>query len=256
MNNKISNKQIVINNLLVNYYYFLSNKKNSQKTLVFLHGWGVDSQLWFKIAPMLVKKNYSLYFLDLSGFGRSQTPPEYFDLDQYKNVVEKFISNLGLKNIVIIGHSFGGSVAIKVAIDNPNYLEKLVLVNAAGVRHTSTLKSIKSILVNIVRPFFSPSFMQPIRTKFYQMIGSEYLNIPSMSKVFSKVVSENLMPKLSKISIPSLIISGDNDKVTPLSHAKEMNNKIKGSKLAVLSGGHFSFLDQPDEFVNVLTKFV
>lgn len=234
----------------------MSSKEIPHKTLVFLHGWGIDSTLWFKIASALINKNYSLYFIDLPGFGKSQTPPESYNLDCYKDIIIKFIRSLDLKNVVIVGHSFGGSVAIKVAIDNPHYLEKLVLVNAAGVRHTPTLKSIKSIFVNVVRPFFSPSFMQPIRTKFYQMIGSEYLSIPSMSKVFAKVVSENLMPLLSKINIPTLIISGRNDKVTPVSHAKEMDRKIKGSKLVVLSSGHFSFLDQPDEFVKLLTKFI
>lgn len=255
INNQISSKQIVINDLLINYYAFLSDKKIS-KTLVFLHGWGVDSKLWFKIAPSLIEKNFSLYFIDLPGFGQSQNPSESFDIDQYKNVVLKFIESLELKNVAIIGHSFGGSIAIKVAIDNPHYLEKLVLVNAAGARHSSISKSFKTILAKIIRPLFFPPFMQPIRAKFYQLIGSEYLNIPSMSKVFSQVVSENLMPFLSEINIPTLIISGDNDKVTPVSHAKEMNKKIKNSKLVILSGGHFSFLDQPDEFVNVLTKFV
>lgn len=234
----------------------MSSKEIPRKTLVFLHGWGVNSQLWFKIAPALIKKNYSLYFIDLPGFGQSQTPPESFDLDQYKSVVEKFISNLRLKNVVMIGHSFGGSIAIKISIGNPSYLEKLVLVNAAGVRHTSALKRIRSIFANVARPFFSLSFMQPIRARYYQMIGSEYLNIPSMSKVFARVVSENLMPFLSDINIPTLIISGDNDKVTPVFHAKEMNNKIKNSKLVIFSAGHFSFLDQPEEFVNVLTKFI
>jgi len=223
---------------------------------VFLHGWGVDSQLWFKIAPALIKKNYSLYFVDLPGFGRSQTPPESFDLDQYKNVVLKYIEKLNLKNVIVVGHSFGGSVAIKAATNDSHTFEKLVLVNAAGVRNTSTFRSIKTILSKIVRPIFSLSFMQPLREKFYQMIGSEYLNIPSMSKVFAKVVSENLMPFLSKINIPTLIISGNDDKVTPVSHAKEMNKKINGSKLVILKAEHFSFLDQPDEFVKELTKFV
>lgn len=256
INNKISSKQIIINNLLVNYYYFLSSKKIPHKTLVFLHGWGVDSQLWLKIAPTLMKKNYSLYFVDLPGFGRSQTPPDSYNLDHYKDVVIKLIESLGLKNVTIVGHSFGGSIAIKLALNNAHDLSKLVLVNAAGVREPSILKSFKTIMAKIIRPLFSPSFMQPIRARFYQLIGSEYLNIPSMSKVFTQVISENLMPFLSEINIPTLIISGDNDKVTPVSHAKEMNKKIKGSRLAIFSGGHFSFLDQPDEFVKVLTKFI
>ncbi|MEK7177682.1 MAG: alpha/beta hydrolase, partial [Patescibacteria group bacterium] len=83
-NNQISNKQIIINNLLINYYSVLSDKKSPDKTLVFLHGWGVDSQLWFKLIPELSDANYSLYFLDLPGFGQSQVPNSIYDVDDYK----------------------------------------------------------------------------------------------------------------------------------------------------------------------------
>lgn len=255
-NNQIFNKQIVINNLLINYYSVLPDKKSSNKTLIFLHGWGVDSQLWFKIVPELINKNYSLYFLDLPGFGQSQTPPKSYGLDQYRNIVLKFIEKLGLKNINIVGHSFGGSIAIKIALENPSFLSKVILVNAAGIRHSSALKKIKTTLAKIISPLFSSSFMQPIRIKFYQMIGSEYLNIPSMSKTFTKIVSENLMPFLSKINKPTLIISGDRDNATPVFHAQEMKRKIGGSKLVILSAGHFSFLDKPEEFNKELIEFI
>ncbi|EKE13949.1 MAG: hypothetical protein ACD_12C00733G0001, partial [uncultured bacterium] len=70
----MNNNQIIINNLLINYFFILPRKKSTNKTLIFLHGWGVDSKLWFKIAPELINKNYSLYFLDLPGFGQSQVP--------------------------------------------------------------------------------------------------------------------------------------------------------------------------------------
>lgn len=253
--NQISNKQIIIESLLLNYYFYLSDKKNC-KTLVFLHGWGVDSQLWFKIVPELINRNYNLYFLDLPGFGQSQIPNTTYDIDDYKKIVYTFVNKLGLKKINLIGHSFGGSIAIKVASENPNFLTKLVLVNAAGIRHSSIQKNVRTALAKIISPLFSSSFMQPIRIKFYQMIGSEYLNIPSMSKIFTRVVSENLMPLLSKINKPTLIISGDKDDVTPVTHAQEMNKKIKKSELVVLSAGHFSFLDQPREFVKVLTEYI
>ena len=78
------------------------SKKKSFKTLVFLHGWGVDSKLWFKVLPELIKKNYSLYFLDLPGFGQSQIPNTTYDVDDYKKIVYGFVKKLGLKNINLI----------------------------------------------------------------------------------------------------------------------------------------------------------
>lgn len=256
INNQIVNKQIIINDLLINYYFVLPGKKSNNKTLVFLHGWGVDSQLWFKIIPELTDKNYSLYFLDLPGFGHSQVPSTTYSIDDYKKIIYEFVKKMGLKNINLIGHSFGGSIAIKLASENPIFLNKLVLVNAAGIRHSSIQKNVKTTLAKIISPLFSPSFMQPIRIKFYQLIGSEYLSIPAMSRIFTLVVSENLMPLLSRINILTLIVSGDKDKITPVAQAQEMNKKIKKSRLVVLSAGHFSFIDQTKRFAEELIKSI
>jgi pimeloyl-ACP methyl ester carboxylesterase len=257
VNNQISNKQIIVNDLLVNYYYFLPDKKSPNKTLVFLHGWGVDSQLWFKITPELINKNYSMYFLDLPGFGQSQLPDTTYDVDDYKEIVYEFITKLGLRKITLIGHSFGGRIAIKIVAENPEFLDKVVLVGAAGIVHDSRKKKILVTVSKFISPIFKPSFMQPLRKKFYLLIGSEYLENIKLSKIFAKVVMEDLTHLFSKIKKKVLIIWGRNDKVTPLADGQLMNKLISKSKLIVLEkSGHFSFLDQPDEFVNTLTKFI
>lgn len=257
INNQISNKQIIINGLLLNYYSILSGKKSNNKTLVFLHGWGVDSKLWFKIAPELINKNYNLYFLDLPGFGQSQDPNTIYAVDDYKKIVYEFIKKLDIKKINLIGHSFGGRVALKIASENPDFLEKIVLVDAAGIVHNSRKKKILAIISKFIKPIFMPSFMQPLRKKFYVLIGSEYLENIKLSKIFSKVVMEDLSPFFSKIKKPVLIIWGENDKVTPLDDGKLMDKIIPKSKLVVLkNAGHFCFLDKPEEFVKVLTEYI
>jgi len=256
INNQIYNKQIVINNLLLNYYYFLPQKK-SYKTLVFLHGWGVDSQLWFKIVPELIDKNYSMYFLDLPGFGQSQIPETTYDVDDYKKIVYEFVKKLELKNINLIGHSFGGRITIKLAAENPEFLEKIILVGAAGIAHDSRRKKILTIISKFIRPIFKPFFMQAFRKKFYLFIGSEYLEDIKLSKIFTKVVMEDLTHLFSKIKKQVLIIWGEDDKVTLLEDGKLMNKLIPKSKLVILEkAGHFSFLDQPQEFAKVLIKFI
>lgn len=256
VNNQISNKKIIINSLLINYYFFLPDKKPI-KTLVFLHGWGVNSQLWFKILHVLINKNYSLYFLDLPGFGKSQDPNTVYNVNDYKNIVYEFVKKLGLEKINLIGHSFGGRIAIKMAAENPNFLEKIILINASGITHNSRTKRIADIIAKIIKPVFKPALMQPLRKKFYFLIGSEYLENIKLSKIFTKVVSEDLTHLFSYIQKPTLIIWGKNDQVTPLYDGQLMNNLILKSKLVVLKkAGHFSFLDQPKEFIKALTNFL
>ena len=253
----MTNNQIIINNLLINYYSVLSDKKSPDKTLVFLHGWGVDSNLWFKLIPELTNKNYSLYFLDLPGFGQSQVPNSIYDVDDYKKIVYEFVRKIGLKKINLIGHSFGGRISIKLAAENPDFLEKIILVDTAGIVTASKIKRFSSLIAKVISPIFKPSFMQPLRRKLYFFIGSEYLENEKLSKIFSKVVSENLTRLLTLIKKPTLILWGKNDNVTPLYYGELMNKLIPKSKLVVFKkAGHFSFLDQPEEFVKELIKFI
>ncbi|MEK7597211.1 MAG: alpha/beta hydrolase [Patescibacteria group bacterium] len=251
------NNQIIINDLLINYYSVLPGKKSTNKTLVFLHGWGVDSKFWFSLIPELINKNYSLYFLDLPGFGQSQVPNTVYDVDDYKKIVYEFIKKLGLKSINLIGHSFGGRIALKIAADNPEFLEKVILIGAAGIIHDSRKKKILTIISKFIKPIFKPGFMQPLRKKFYILIGSEYLENIKLSKIFTKVVMEDLSPFFSRIKKQVLIIWGGNDKITPLDDGKMMNKIIPKSKLIVFEkAGHFSFVDQPEEFIKELIKFI
>lgn len=260
INNQIANRKIIIDNLLINYYSSLPDKK-SNKTLIFLHGWGVDShQTWLTLLNQLKNKLYVLYLIDLPGFGQSQTPQKDFYLDDYVNVVENFVKKLDLKNIVLIGHSFGGRITIKLAVKKPDYLEKIILVDSAGIYHQSLVKTLKLLIASIIRPLFQFSFMQSFRRKIYQLTGSEeYLAIPALSKIFSHIVNEDLTSYLFEIKLPTLIIWGDKDdnEASTINDAQLMKKSIKNSKLEILKeAGHFSFLDQPKEFVKALTDFI
>lgn len=251
----LHNKNIIVDNLLINYYFY--QPKKSEKTIVFLHGWGVDSQSWFKIVPRLVDKKYSLFFLDLPGFGNSQMPPSAFSLEDYKRIVLEFIKKLRLKKIVIVGHSFGGRIAIKIASTSPNPAEKIVLVDAAGINNLTGFKKLTAIFARLISPVFRPQFMQPIRRKLYFLMGSEYLDRVGLSKIFSRVVSENLTLLLPKIKNETLILWGDRDNVTPLYYARLMKKLITKSKLTIFPGiGHFPFIEKPGEFTGELLKFI
>lgn len=252
------NKKIIINDLLINYYYLPKNK--AKKTLIFLHGWGVDSQTWLSLFDLLKDKLYASYFIDLPGFGHSQTPAKDFYLDDYVNVVENFVKKLDLKNIVLIGHSFGGRITIKLAAKNHDYLEKVVLVDSAGIYHQNLVKTLKLLIASIVRPIFQFSFMQTFRQKIYQLTGNEeYLAMPVLSKTFSHIVSEDLISYLSKIKLSTLIIWGEKDdnEASTLNDAQLMKKNISNSKLELLKdAGHFSFLDRPKEFIKALNDFL
>jgi pimeloyl-ACP methyl ester carboxylesterase len=149
-------------------------------------------------------------------------------------------------------------VAIKLSSSNPELISKVVLVDSAGFAMDASKKIFTKAAAKIVKPFFKPKFMQPLRKKIYQKIGAEdYLATPELQKTFVNVTGEDLSNDMKKIQAPTLIIFGENDKVTPVTYGELMKFLIPNSKCRVLKGaGHFSFLDKPEEFAEALKDFI
>jgi pimeloyl-ACP methyl ester carboxylesterase len=173
-------------------------------------------------------------------------------------VVAGFIKKLELKNVTIVGRSFGGRVGIKLASAHPELVSKLVLVDSAGFAMEASKKNFYRAVAKIVRPIFKPQAMQGLRKKIYQKIGAEdYLATPELQKTFVNVTSEDLSEDMKKIKVPTLLVYGQNDKDTPPEFGELMKFLIQNSKFKILAGaGHFSFLDRPGEFVEAIKKFI
>jgi pimeloyl-ACP methyl ester carboxylesterase len=250
-------KQIIVNNLLINYYSLNDSKANVQ-TLLFLHGWRSSAQAWQGIISRIKDQESRIVALDLPGFGGSQTPVQPFSVEDYCSIVEEFVNKLGLQNVVAVGHSFGGRVGIKLAATRPGLIRKLVLVDSAGFATSNARKSFLGIIAKCVKPFFRSAFMQPLRRKIYQTIGAEdYVETPELQQTFVNVINEDLSGFFKDIHLPTLIVWGKNDSDTPVQFADRMHQGIANSELVILpKAGHFSFLDQPQIFAETLLKFI
>lgn len=253
-------KQIVIDQNLISYVEIQG--QGNGPVLLFLHGWRSNKEVWQGIIKKFISlsadQHISLLALDLPGFGGSQGPKQPMAVGDYAEVVAEFIKNLELRNVILIGHSFGGRVGIKLAANYSSFIEKLVLVDSAGFAMPSSKKNLYRTAAKIVKPIFKPAFMQGLRKKIYQSIGAEdYVATPELQKTFVNVVSEDLSEDMGRVFCPTLIIFGENDEVTPKGFGQRMQLKIKNSKLKILpNAGHYSFLDQPEEFVEILSEFV
>lgn len=252
------NNQVVVNNFLISYS---EAKGDNKQDLLFLHGWRGQKEVWNGVIQKL--GNYEIgkfnaYALDLPGFGKSDVPKNAMTVGDYAKVVAGFIKKLELKNVVVVGHSFGGRVGIKLAAQHPELISKLVLADSAGFAMEPNKKSLMSGAAKIVKPLFKPKFMQGLRKKIYQSIGAEdYLATPDLQKTFVNVIGEDLTEDMKNITCPTLIISGENDIDTPVEFGQKMQSLIPNSKFLILSAaGHFSFIDQPEKFAEALNKFL
>lgn len=238
--------------------------KGEGKNILLLHGWGSKLDLFGTIIENLSKNN-KVYAIDLPGFGGTDEPKEAWDVDRYVDFVIEFIEKMNIKELSILGHSFGGRVIIKlVNRQNLNFkVDKLVLVDSAGIKpekskktsmKTKVYKVLKILVGNKIVSKIFPNLLNNIKKKF----GSEdYRNAtPIMRDTLVKTVNEDLTDLLPNIKQSTLLIWGDKDTATPIEDAKKMESLIKDSGLVTVEGaGHFSFLEQPILINRVLDSF-
>ncbi len=213
--------------------------------IVVLHGWGQNSEYWQEISS---KFDNSLT-LDLPGFGNTPLIDSNWGIANYASWVVNQIESKGLKNVVLVGHSFGGRIASYVASQNPEWLNLLVLYGAPCIYRPSLSLKMKTRLFKILKNL-------GIKKK----PKNSELNIADsngMGKIFRKAVVFDQTEILPKIKVPTLLIWGEKDFDVPLSIAKEMHTLIPKSQLVVLNNlGHNAHLENPNLFYGTIKNFI
>ena len=234
------------------------------ETIIMLQGWGTSLKIYDSLAPVLSKR-YKFVQFDFPGFGGSDEPREPWNVDAYTDFFIKFTEALGIKKASLIGHSYGGRVIIKLANrDNlPFEIDKIMLIDSAGVLPKKTLsqkfrirkyKILKHLFNNKVFYALFPELADDWKSR---QGSADYRNASEvMRKCLVMAVNEDLTDLLPGIKQEVLLVWGDQDKDTPIRDAKIMEEKIPSAGLVVFEGaGHYSFLEKPAEFKNVLSSY-
>lgn len=244
----------------LNLHYTDSEK--GEKTVILMHGWGCDHTTVASIERVASSCGYRVVNVDFPGFGDSQEPTDVWGVEDYTRQIEALTKELGIKSPILLGHSFGGRVGILYA--SRNQVEKLILVDAAGIKPKRSLKyywkvySFKAIKRLMYLFLGKDAAEKRLDAKRAKAGSSDYANAsPMMRRILSKVVNEDLTDRLHLIKAPTLLIWGENDTATPLSDAQKMEKLIPDAGLVSFSGcGHYSFLDNPIQFAAVLRSFL
>ena len=231
--------------------------------VLLLHGWGSNLKSFAMLAEML-KSKYRVLAIDYPGFGESEMIRESFTVDDYTDIVSDFLKELKVEKVILIGHSYGGRIILKLNSrkDLPFIIEKNVLIDAAGLKDKKSLKvrfkiaAFKTLkkLANVL-PLSKEKKLElekKLRSKFG---SSDYANANKvLQDTLVKSVNEdltNLLPCMRE----TLLIWGDKDTVTPMWMAKKMESEIKNAGLVTLRGGHFSYIDDPVVFASVIKSY-
>ena len=234
----------------------LFNTMESKKTIVFLHGWGNSSQVFIPLSYYL-KNDFFIFAPDLPGFGKSPIEKP-MALKDYVDFIYKFLKENQIEKPIIVGHSFGGAIAAKLAILHPDIISKLILVGASAIRESNFKIKVTEKSAKIIKKIL-PKKAQQFILKFLGLDNTDYARIqnPYLKETFKIVIKENLAPKLQFIKIPTLVIWGEKDTETPLKEGELIAKLIPGSKLLVIKNtGHHVFLEKPDEFIKIIKEFI
>lgn len=246
-----------------------------RKTIVFLHGWPGDHNLFEYQFDKLPKLGYRCIGIDQRGFGKSDKPFHGYDYDTLADDVRSVVEALDLHYFTLLGHSTGGAIAARYMGRHKGYgVSKLVLAAAAapslikrpnfpyGIDKEMVLDMIvgtyddrPQMLQNFGNNFFFQHITQAFSDWFFHL-GLQATGWATAA-VAETWIREVLFADLEAIRVPTLIIHGIHDKIVPFQLGEFQHKMIHNSTLAPLEfSGHGSFYDQKDEFNDILVKFI
>ena len=231
--------------------------------IIFLHGWGGSTKSFEHIAPIIAKKNKAeAILIDLPGFGKSATPPKTgWDTYQYAKWLESTLKELKIKEAIFYAHSFGCRVTIRLLTKHPKYAKKIILTGAAGIKWPPTKREKISLYLSkkfqLAKHIIPQTIQKIIITKIFgaRDWGAVPANLkPTLKKVLAE---EDLRKELKKITIPTLLIWGKQDKITPLKSGKIYHQNLKNSKLKILQNTtHGVHKQQPKKVIKLVNEFL
>ncbi|HZW55617.1 MAG TPA: alpha/beta hydrolase [Nitrososphaerales archaeon] len=230
------------------------------KTIVFVHGACENSLFWNH--QKILSDRFRIVTLDLPGHGKSQRMEGQVSVKRYSDIVAEFVAKTCPDKAVIVGHSMGGAVALTNVIEHPEILKGIVLV-ATGAKLgvlPSIREGLKTRFEETVKTIVCPrQFSSKTNLETIRFVTDEILKCKSeiASADYEACNGFDVRQKLQSITLPALIIVGEEDKMTPATWSTYMKENIPKSKIGIIrDASHLPMLERPSEFNRFLSEFV
>lgn len=235
---------------------FVKRIKGSGNPLLLFHGWGTTHKSLESLGKLL-SHFYDVYLFDLPGFGQSKRPDEVWGSEEYADCVNEWIRENKLADLTLFGHSFGGKVAMHLAVKRGDIVDQVFLMNSAGIKRPRGFWGrIRFIMISILRLFVRTCSKRLYENWFIPKFASaDYKAAGEMRSIMVRLVGEDISPVAARISCPVVLIWGEKDQDTPVECGQKLSKLIPNSTLVVLPGkGHHPQADSGDQLVATVVK--
>lgn len=251
--------------------------------LLLVHGLAGSSRTWKDVMPTLAQ-THDVIAPDLLGHGDTARPMGDYSLGAHASGVRDLLVMLGVESATVLGHSFGGGVAMQVAYQHPELCDRLILVGSGGLgREVSWLLRLAALpLAEYAMPLLFSRWVADRGTSVSRALSGSGVRSPRLAELWRSYSSlagaENrhgfvrtmrtvidtsgqTVSALDRLylaaHVPALIVWGELDHIIPVAHAHAAHEAIKGSRLEILSGvGHFPHVEAPERFLELLLDFL
>lgn len=258
-------------------------RAGSGEVLVLIHGLAGNSRTWKDVMPTLAR-HYDVIAPDLLGHGESAKPMGDYSLGAHASGLRDLLLTLGVSSATILGHSFGGGVAMQFAYQYPGMVDRLALICSGGLgKEVSWLLRLVTLpLAEQTMPLLFPRWLADRGTETSRFLHRRGMRSPRMGEMwrsyaslagaenrraFVRTIRTVIDPGGQTVSavdriylaahLPTLIMWGDVDQIIPVAHAQAAHEAIPGSRLEILEGvGHFPHTEAPERFLEVLIDFL
>jgi len=252
-------------------------EKGEGEPIILLHGFFYDSYLWAANMDVLAEE-FKVYALDLWGFGYSTREPMNYGYQLYADQVLLFMDSLGIHRASLVGQSMGGGTAIMFCVQHRQRVNKLLLVDPAGIPNPLPLTGKFFSLPGIGELFLglstdavrrknlgdlwihnqellTESYFENV-TRFHKIKGTTEASLAILRQKFFDTLSDEI-DRLGQENVPILIVWGREDKAVPLRCGQEMHRLLKGSRLEIIDdAGHVPNLERAEVFNELAVDFL
>ena len=212
--------------------------------IIVLHGWGQSSDATRPLGHLLTACG-DVHVVDLPGFGRSPRPASDWNTFEYADCIVDQMNQRGIDAALIVGHSFGGKVALCMAMSYPDRVAGLALVAASGLRYAQPAKQrlrarALGVLARATKAYDRMTGSRVFEKEFAPRFGSaDYRAAGEMRGILVKTVNDDLSNELHRVHCPTLLLWGDADADTPIAIGQQLEQRIPQARLVTLPGkGH------------------